>query len=93
MTLGIGRAQEYTGISMLINIMKPMPRLNNGQQVDHKCKHMTFGISKLNNVFLLHIKCKTIISSTPMCYTKCYNAMNYSLQKVTYPDKECHIEN
>ena len=50
-----------------------------------RCTQMTLGISMLNNVFLLHTKCKTIISSIPMYYTKCHNV--FSPNKVTYDDK------
>ena len=31
----------YLGISNLSSIMRSMPRLQNGQQVDRKCEHMT----------------------------------------------------
>ena len=33
-----------------------MTRLHNDQQVDNKCKHMTLGVSMLNNIFLLNTK-------------------------------------
>jgi hypothetical protein len=36
--------------------MRSMTRLHNDQEVDDKCKHMTHGVSMLNNIFLLHIK-------------------------------------
>ena len=44
-------------VCMLHNIMSlcmSMPRLQNVQQVDHMFKHMTFAISMLNTIFLLH---------------------------------------
>ena len=30
--------------------------LHEGQQIDHMCKHMTFGITLLINIFPLHTK-------------------------------------
>lgn len=33
-----------------------MTRLHNDQQVGDKCKHMTLGVSMLNNIFHLHTK-------------------------------------
>ena len=33
-----------------------MSRLHNGQQVDYNCKYMAFGVSNLNNMYLLHTK-------------------------------------
>ena len=38
-----------------------MPRLHNGQYVDHKCKHLTLDINMLNNIFIFYVlKRKTI---------------------------------
>jgi hypothetical protein len=44
-------------------------------------------IIKLNNIFPLHTNCKTLISSIPMCYTKCHDVNNVSLRKVTDVDE------
>ena len=37
-------------------IMRCMPMLHNGLQVDFKCTQMTLAISMLNNIFLMHTK-------------------------------------
>ena len=70
--------------------MRSMPRLHNGQQVDYKCKHMTLGIGIRmfnNNFLLLLLKRQTIISSTPMCYTKYHTVNSYALQYFAYVEK------
>jgi hypothetical protein len=36
-----------------------------------KCRHMTLAINLLNGIFPCILKCKTIISSLPMCYVEC----------------------
>ena len=46
-----------------------------------KCKHMTLAVHILHYIFLLQHK--TIISSIPMCNTKCHDV---SIKKVTYGD-------
>jgi hypothetical protein len=43
-----------------------------------KCEHMTLAISRLNNIFSLHIRTQTIFSSFPMCE----NVNNLSLEKL-----------
>jgi hypothetical protein len=44
---------------------------------------MTLAITTLNDIS----KRKTIISSIPMCYTKCRNAHTFLLQEVAYFDE------
>jgi predicted transglutaminase-like protease len=47
------------------------------------CKHMTFVIDMLNNIFPLRIKMQNwIISSIPMCYAKCHNVNKVSLKRL-----------
>ena len=43
------------------------------------CKHVILVVSKLDIIFPLHSERKNIISSTPMCYAKCHDVNNISL--------------
>ena len=52
---------------------------------------MTLAISTLKHILPLHIKRKTIISSIPMCYSKCHNVAIFSPKEVTYVDEWNHI--
>ena len=47
-------AISYLGMSMFNSILRCVPLLNNGLQVDEQCIEMTLGISMLRNFFLLH---------------------------------------
>jgi hypothetical protein len=52
-----------------------------------KCKHITLAIGMLNNISPPYTqKCKTIISSTSMYYSKYDNVKN------TYVDKESQVD-
>ena len=54
-----------------------------------KIQHMTLAINMLNNTppFVYILKCKSIISSIPMYYTKYQYMSTFSLQKMTCADK------
>ena len=45
---------------------------------------MTLAINILNNIFPLYTKCKTIISSIPMCYNKSHNIIIKLLMLMNY---------
>ena len=44
---------------------------------------ITLGIGMLNNIFPVHTKTHTIVSSIPMCYDECHNVNIYSPKEVT----------
>ena len=48
---------------------------------------MTLAISMLNNNLPCILKCKIIISSIPIYYTKCHNVNKTSLKKFSYIDE------
>ena len=53
-----------------------------------KCKNMTLVLSLLNTTSPCILTCKTIISSIPMCYSKCHSVNNFSLQKISCVDEQ-----
>lgn len=44
-----------------------MPGLDNDQQADRKCKHITLDIGMFNSIFLLHIKNIKLSSQILQC--------------------------
>ena len=53
---------------------------------------MTLDTNVLKNIFLMHTKQKTIISSVPMRYAYCHNVYKFPLKKNTYVDEYYHID-
>ena len=76
------------GMSMFGNVMRHMPMLHNGLQVDLSVHwwHLALVCSRISSPCIINTYCtplvcspwilkqkKTIISSIPICYTKCHN--------------------
>ena len=81
---------KYLGMSMFNSVLRCMPMLHNGLQVEqcvHKW-HLALQCSRISSSCIL--KNKTVIS---MCHSKCHNVDKYSCKEVTYVDEWNHIGN